>query len=139
MTEVRGDGTALLLVRDDGTVRALFEQGAPLQLWGLTADLDDDLWAFLGLNQWPFSSLLCRLESGSGRFACLTHTGPKSKALAATPEGLLWMGQYGVFGMTDGPPYMPLGVPLSPTGLAVSEAFIWVTESATGRLYRFPR
>ena len=139
MTEVRGDGTALHLVREDGTVRALFEQGAPLQLRGLTADAGGDLWVFLGLDQWPFSGLLCRLETGAGRFGCVTHTGPKSKHLRATPDGLVWMGQYGVFGLADGPPYAHVGGPLSPTGFAVAEGAVWITESATGRLLRIER
>ena len=138
-SEVGPASTTLLFVGPDGTVRQLFDQARPLQLWGLNAALDGTLWTFLGLDQWPYSSLLCQLSVERGRFGCVTHTAPKASDLTLTATGPVWRGQYGVYALEDAQPYVHLGSPLAPTGMALSADSVWVTESATGRLIRFPR
>ncbi|MGB0646664.1 MAG: SUMF1/EgtB/PvdO family nonheme iron enzyme, partial [Bradymonadia bacterium] len=64
---------------------------SPLMIDHMVAGDEGELWLTVGfLEQWPYSSLLCRLDTTAQRFGCVTHTPPRSIPLTMFFGQLLW-------------------------------------------------
>ena len=130
VSNVDGSGTPEVLLDADRI-------SPPLVIDHMTPGEDGAIWLTVGFDdQWPYSSLLCRLDPTADRFGCVTHTPPRSQGLSVWEDQVIWMHQFGIAAIDSGAPYFNVKTGLSPAGFFVADNVMWVSDRFRGQVLR---
>ena len=112
---------------------------SPLVIDHMVAGDDDELWLTVGfLEQWPYSSLLCRLVTSAQRFGCVTHTPPRSVPFTMFLGQLLWRHQFGIAAYAGEKPYTTVYAQNQPGGSFVDGEHLLISDLFGGRILKLP-